>query len=296
MRHAFLIIAHNNWDLLMRLVKKLDSSNNDIFIHIDKKSDISNEIMDEIRCSCNISKVEFIERYNVNWGGYSQINSTLRLFERARKGAFDYYHILSGIDFPIKPMKEIDKFFEQNKGYEFVHFCTDEFTKANSDRYAQYHWLQEKVGRNQKGILYYLEKVSVKIQKNVFQINRAKKYKDVDFKCGSNWCSLSHEFVNYLLENENKIKKMFSHSCCCDEFYIQTMLYNSRFKNRIYKWNDKNNLDIDNLRAIDWERGNPYTFQEDDYEELVKSNNLFCRKVSDQEQKYEKLIQKLEKL
>ena len=35
-----------------------------------------------------------------------------------------------------------------------------------------------------------------------------------------------------------------------------------------------------NLRKIDWERGGPYTWQDDDYDELVNSDAMFARKFS----------------
>ena len=38
MRHAFLIIAHNNWWQLKQLIQILDAENHDIYVHIDKKS------------------------------------------------------------------------------------------------------------------------------------------------------------------------------------------------------------------------------------------------------------------
>ena len=33
-----------------------------------------------------------------------------------------------------------------------------------------------------------------------------------------------------------------------------------------------------NMRWIDWKRGNPYTFEDGDYEELIASDYLFARK------------------
>ena len=36
-KHAYLIVAHNNFYILERLVKLLDYEFNDIYIHIDKK-------------------------------------------------------------------------------------------------------------------------------------------------------------------------------------------------------------------------------------------------------------------
>ena len=36
-RHAYLIMAHNEWELLNTLLSLIDDSRNDIFLHIDKK-------------------------------------------------------------------------------------------------------------------------------------------------------------------------------------------------------------------------------------------------------------------
>ena len=36
-KHAFLIMAHNQFDLLEMLIKLLDDAENDFYIHIDAK-------------------------------------------------------------------------------------------------------------------------------------------------------------------------------------------------------------------------------------------------------------------
>ena len=36
-KHAFLIMAHNQFDLLEMLIKLLDDPRNDIYLHIDQK-------------------------------------------------------------------------------------------------------------------------------------------------------------------------------------------------------------------------------------------------------------------
>ena len=38
MRHAYLIIAHNEPEILQMLISALDDARNDIYVHIDKKS------------------------------------------------------------------------------------------------------------------------------------------------------------------------------------------------------------------------------------------------------------------
>lgn len=43
MKHAYLIMAHNEWELLNKLINALDYSDNDIYLHIDKKSKFDRE-------------------------------------------------------------------------------------------------------------------------------------------------------------------------------------------------------------------------------------------------------------
>ena len=44
----------------------------------------------------------------------------MELLKAAIKGNYDYYHLISGMDLPIKTQKEIHEFFENNKGKEFI--------------------------------------------------------------------------------------------------------------------------------------------------------------------------------
>ena len=37
-KHAYLIIAHNNFYILKKLIALIDDERNDIYIHIDKKT------------------------------------------------------------------------------------------------------------------------------------------------------------------------------------------------------------------------------------------------------------------
>lgn len=287
MRHAFLIMAHNKWDILVRLIKKLDHKDNAIYLHIDLKSELSEEDKEAIQSACRESQIIFVERTSVVWGGYSQINCELRMMEEASRSGYDYYHMMSGIDFPIKSMQYIHDYFANGKKYEYIHFADESSVQDLENRYEQYHFLQEYVGRKDTGILKFIEKISLYIQRKLFKITRTDKYSDLVFKVGSNWCSLTDECVKYLLSKKKDIKKIFNYSLCCDELFVQTMIFNSYLKERIC---------FHNLRSIDWQRGNPYTYVENDYDELVKSDNLFCRKVDNSITGANELINKLELL
>ena len=91
MRHAFLIIAHNNWGQLKKLIQLLDAENHEIYIHIDKKSKdfMENEFVDITKKS----KVFIFQEYEVFWGGFSSVQVELFLFEKAYALQYDYYHL-----------------------------------------------------------------------------------------------------------------------------------------------------------------------------------------------------------
>lgn len=298
MKHAFMIMAHTNYGLVSRLLKKLDHPDNTIYMHIDAKSSFSKEDEDLLVSSCQYSPVIMVDRYRVNWGGYSQINIEMRMLEFASRNQHDYYHFLSGVDFPTKSMEYIHTFFEKNAGYEFVHFCDDEFNRQESRRYCFYHFFQEKCGRTNNP--YMLARKGLLLAQMILGVDRTKKHKELDFKCGSNWVSITHDFVVYLLSKQEQIKKMFSRSHCCDEVFLQTILYNSPFKEKIFSVSSDESA-LHNLRSVDWARGDrklgaPYTYTVSDYEELVNSQNLFCRKITDSTPEGNALIEKLEQL
>ena len=86
---------------------------------------------------------------------------------------------------------------------------------------------------------------------------------------------------------------------CADELYKQTIAFNTGFKDHVYllKIADKNDdtdpaMNLANMRRIDWIRGRPFTFTEEDLPELLASPCMFARKVSPAlSQKYLNLLQ-----
>ena len=65
-------------------------------------------------------------------GGASQIEAELNLLRRASTGRYDYYHFMQGADFPIKTKEEIERFFEINRGCEFIDYEPGNY--GNADR------------------------------------------------------------------------------------------------------------------------------------------------------------------
>ncbi|MEG1641540.1 MAG: beta-1,6-N-acetylglucosaminyltransferase [Synergistaceae bacterium] len=279
-KHAYLIIAHNQFELLYRLLELIDDNRNDIFIHIDKKT----KDVDFKKIASHVKKASlfFTERTSVWWGGYSQINAELLLLKKATETAtYSYYHLVSGIDLPIKTQDYIHEFFAQQNGKEFVGYDDTEIKNFSiKKRVRFYHPFQDITGRT-KSIYYYLEELIIAIQK-IFHTNRQKGNNTL-FQKGCNWFSITDKLARYTVSKEEEIKKTYKFTKCCDEIFLQTLVWNSEFKNNIYAIPTSASDDTgsaDTMRYIDWKRGTPYTFKDGDLDEIMASDMLFARKFN----------------
>ena len=117
-RHAYLIMAFNHFDLLKKLIILLDDKRNDIFIHVDIKSEDFDESY--FKNVTKYSNVYFIKRKAVFWADYSMIDVELDLLTNdCKSDKYKYYHLISGCDLPLKTQNEIHEFMDGND-YEYL--------------------------------------------------------------------------------------------------------------------------------------------------------------------------------
>lgn len=79
--HAFMIIAHNQFELLKKLILALDDERNDIFVHIDAK--VKDFDFDSFKSLTKFSEIHFTDRINVTWGDFSQVKAEMILLKAA---------------------------------------------------------------------------------------------------------------------------------------------------------------------------------------------------------------------
>ncbi len=276
-KHAYMIIAHNEFALLETLVRLLDDPRNDIYIHIDAK--VRDFDFDFFRTLTKYSKLRFTsKRISATWGDVSLVNTEMLLLQTAVAGEdpaqpYAYYHLLSGVDLPIKSNDEIHAFFEQNGGKEFVHFSKNEPDPAFATRIRYYHLFRKKRNFFTK----VLAQIAFRLQV-LLRVNRLKGQNLVVQK-GTNWFSITGAFAKYITAHTDEIQRRFSYCYCGDELLVQTMLVNSPFASNLYMPNC-NNDQMACARLIDWERGRPYVFRMADHDEIMRSPAMFARKFS----------------
>jgi len=276
-KHAFLIIAHNQPVVLQTLLRCLDDERNAIFLHVDRKS---TQLYETCR-TIQLHHAQFLlleERLSVHWGDISQVRVEYLLFETAlSQGPFAYYHLLSGCDLPIKSMDEIHHFFGEHQGKEFVGFWNSVTHQRDLKRKVRYYYFFNRHLHEKQSWKHHLSmpvrNILLALQKGL-HIRRPMNMK---FRKGSNWASITQAAAVYLVEHKAEVLKRMKYTLCPDEIFLQTWLWNSPFRNQFY---DTTDMQRGSMRAIDWERGTPYTWTANDYDELRRSPYLFARKFS----------------
>lgn len=287
MRHAFLIIAHNHWDQLRQLIKALDSNLCDFYIHVNSKIETPN--VTNFSELTRKSKVYFTPRIPVTWGKYGICEASFVALDMAyRSGAeYDYYHLLTGSDIPLRPMREIDSFFEANiktnsSGCKRTNYISVEKPNPKMESRVKYYNLFINHYRDKNRFVRKMATASntllCNIQKRI-GIDRLK-VSGVKLFCGSSWWSITHEFAGYYLEKSDWAKKQFGEATfAADEFVPQTVIMNSQFYDSCYEPVDGIHK---NLRLLNFDGGNGYgspkVWTIDDKESILLSKDIFARK------------------
>jgi len=299
-KHAYLISAYNEFALLKLLIKSLDDKRNDIFVAMDAKAkDFSEQNFANIT---KYSKLFFVKRIKSYWAAFTQVDFILLMMKEASKNNYEYYHMISGVDIPLKSQDDIHFFFDEHQGMEFVDIWKksalemkkdyetttgfkqklfDLFRIKHYDHSIRYHFTQKNLNLQRANmigkIIGILGRLSVTVQKILGIVRNS----DIKMYTGSDWFSITSNLVKLILEKEDWIREKLQYTFCPSQLFVNTILKNSSLKESIY--NDSISTPA-NMRYIIWTRdpklGVPYIFRSTDYEDLSNSKCLFARKFS----------------
>jgi hypothetical protein len=272
MKIGILILAHSNIDQLKKLVAVLKKDFS-VFIHLDKRSDLSPDIFEEEE------NVHVIKRYRVYWGSYNQIVASLELFKMAYAQDCDYYMYISGKDIPIKSNREI--IAEIEKSPQTNYLACEKMPRVSwkfllnggFDR-IQLYW-ENMNNPNSISLFNRFCGLCRGLQKLLHL--RRKLFPGITYYGGANWVNLSKETVAYVLhylKGHPAFLKSFRYTRTADEIWLQTIVMNSPYKEKTIR---------DPKRYVDWCKGPefPRTLRIDDYDEIMKSPAFFARKFDD---------------
>jgi Core-2/I-Branching enzyme len=262
MRVAHLIITYTNPLQTERMIRRMQHPGFDFYVHVDKKIDITPHLF-----LAKIPNVYLIrDRVDVVWAGFKTVEATLRsvkeIFRTGRP--YDYVHLMSGQDYPIKSAGQIYDFFYANRGKEFMEFeHFDQWASESYPRIREYHLTNYKFpGR------YYFQWMLNKC------LPARKSPLQMEYYGSSMFWALSSNCLHYiinLLDTNVKFRRFMQFTWGSDEFIFQTLVLNSSFKSRVVN---------DNLLFLDRDKGaaHPNILTYNHLNSILESSKLFARK------------------
>jgi len=226
--------------------------------------------------------VTFLEnRVQVSWAAYSQVEATLRMMRAALDIGYDFSHLvlLSGLDYPIKPIENLHSFLNANPEHEFIRFV--DVTSSNHYRVFFEHywfleanlWLPTKLDRNLRhGFGRALRQFVKKPQPSGNKICWGSAYWALTPDCAA-------FILDYTVRHPDFVKWAKS-SFAVDEHYFHTIIGNSEFLHHsdgFFPYQGNKTYLMANLHLIHESLRKVYSIS--DFDELVCSDKFFCRKV-----------------
>jgi hypothetical protein len=263
MKIAHLILTYTDSLQTERMIRHMYHPNFDFYIHVDKKIDSSTH-----HFLSKIPQVYLIQNTtNVVWGGYDTVKAILRSSEEilASGRKYDYIHLMSGQDYPIRSANTIHDFFLQHAGKQFLryeHF--NEWDGEGYERVRKYHLTNFRFPGKYK------------VQKLLNKFLPQRKLPDMEFYGYSMFWALTPDCIDYVINyiNTNRsFRKFMKLTWGSDEFIFQTIILNSPFSKQVVN----NNL-LYYERPYRSAHPNILTYKV--FDNIVNSNQLFARKLS----------------
>lgn len=262
MKLAHLILAHKDPVMLERLVKRLQHMQADIFIQLDTKTDITTfKYIAE-----NVNTYFITNRGDIGYCNYSTITATLKAMAEILSLRNDYSHInlISGQDYPLKPIEIIQNHFFANAGKSFMHSAAigEGGWPDGENRFKKYNFGDWKIPGK-----YIFQTIA-----NALLPNR-KLPEGLTPYGRSQWMTITPVAAQYVIDyiqNNPKAEKYFKYVFAVDEVFFQTILVNSPLKDQLESYN---------LRYIILDSGKrPVNYTMAHAEALSQTDAFFARK------------------
>ena len=220
-KHALLIQAHQDISYFIKLAKIQPNVN--FYVHMDAKSrDFPKTDL------ANLANVVLLsDRVSVRWGGFSQIEATLKLFETAFANEDNaYFHLVSGEDVVLQPFEVIEKQWQQR--FDFQAMMTCEMAPQYAYRFimdsphADSDWQRQLTG-----------KIITKLQQGVAKIKTY--HSPIYF--GSQWFSVTRADWEKIVPFTDEYSDFFRQKLVPDEHFFQTLIA-EKLTNQIRLSND----------------------------------------------------------
>ena len=279
MKHAYLILAHNEPELLSLLIGRLDDARNDIYIHFDRKLTLLPDVKTQ-HAGLYILK----DRVDVRWADVSMIEAEYKLFHAVVDSGrqYSHHHLISGVDLPLKNQDYIHSFFAQHQGKEFVGLHQ---RPMNRHAYrALHYWHPFTRSFRGSGCVFAIKRILRYLVIQTQVLLGIRRNTTIPFHKGGQWVSITRELIDYLLEQEDRAFTIFSRTFGADEYFVPTLIWDTPFMERLFDATDESR---GAMRYIGWRAdGQLIDFTPQDLPALQQTEYLFARKFNSRDKAF----------
>jgi Core-2/I-Branching enzyme len=261
MKIAHVLLVHKNPQQIVRLIKRLSHPDIDCWVHIDKKFDTP-----EFRKVLSSENIFYVTpNINVGWGCYNTVEAMLLGMQNiiAAKENYDYITFLSGQDYVLQPPAAFLNYLKANNGLEFIGIQPYEVSIHNIIRLKKYHFNDYSFfGKNL-------------LETFINKITPERKFPyPYEVRKGPQWLTITKNAAIYIADfvaNNPRYVNYFRKVHIPDEFFFQTILFNSAFKHKI-----KDGV----FHYTDWSenKAHPRLLTINDKQNILASDYFFSRK------------------
>jgi hypothetical protein len=268
---AFALIAHQHPKMVERLIRLVIADGHVVAVHYDARAPEAG-FKALVDAFAGNDSVRVVREFHVAWGQWSIIAATLRCLDEIADAGWepDYVHLLSGADYPIRPIADFSAFLERNAGKQFL-----ECVPSNERRWVRGGMQQERYlyrfyfnWRDQRRLF----DLALNLQK-LLGLKR-KFVRGIEPHMGSQWWTLTWEMVKQImvLAREPDILKFFKTTLIPDELFFQTM---------VAHLTDFRTIAARNLTLYQFtDYGVPVVYYADHIDYLLRQPFFFARKLS----------------
>ncbi len=312
-KNLYMIMCHKNLDQVLLLAKTMLTEDSDVVVHVDSSVN-DDKYISFINATKDIPNFYVTEeRIHGVLDTRTLVDIVFIMLSHIKKKNLSYknYCLLSGQDFPIKPVMEINKNLLEN--YPTPHIDCTPYDTRNwiCPKFQSTPWLF----KFRKSTLSKLDpenhirkilNIATKKLQNCFELLKQTSYDKltklgVSLYGGSAWWILPDTAIDFIYDeytNSSKIVNCLLKARTPEETFFQTMIMRSPFKNDVHI----NPVDQVEQTCKTWAyfsdkdkpfTGHPYVFTVNEFDKLRDSSFWFARKFDiQQDHEIIELIQK----
>ncbi len=250
---AYGVLAHHDPEMVRRLAAELVGR--PVVVHVDAKADIG--LFEQIP---GIRLVQ--DRVTVNWGGFSVVEATLRLYRECLDELGNEPNaavaLLSGSDFPVRPVKEFEEYVAAAPWSEHIRAVPLINGHRASENRIRRRWHFDLVPTGSGGWRQRRNAVIRRALAWTLPRRSLASYKPLTPAVSSQWTLLSRACLEDILPTalDPAYQRLFLDTYAPDELFFATLVHSSKWAARtefggLETRGDKSTTEFPNFHYVD---------------------------------------------